>query len=151
MTRLPLYLALLLSGLNQSAIASTESCQRLNDDEVLALFAEWNARIQAADPAQVAALYQQDALLLPTVSSQSRDNRLGHIEYFDSFLRKRPSGALTDTYIYSGCEQATLAGSYVFTFAATGERVPARFTFNYRYADGQWLIAHHHSSLLPAD
>ncbi len=41
----------------------------------------------------------------------------------------------------------------VYTFriidAGKTEYVPARYTFVYENRDGEWLIAHHHSSLMP--
>jgi SnoaL-like domain len=32
---------------------------------------------------------------------------------------------------------------------ATGDEVMARYSFVYVYEDGQWKIAHHHSSVMP--
>lgn len=32
---------------------------------------------------------------------------------------------------------------------ATGDKVLARYSFVYVYEDGQWKIAHHHSSVMP--
>jgi hypothetical protein len=34
---------------------------------------------------------------------------------------------------------------------ATGAVVKARYTFLYKYEDGQWKIAHHHSSQMPEE
>lgn len=34
---------------------------------------------------------------------------------------------------------------------ATGAKVKARYTFLYKYEDGQWKIAHHHSSQMPEE
>jgi hypothetical protein len=34
---------------------------------------------------------------------------------------------------------------------ATGATVKARYTFLYKYEDGQWKIAHHHSSQMPEE
>ena len=38
---------------------------------------------------------------------------------------------------------------YRFTMGATGDEVLARYSFVYVYEDGQWKIAHHHSSVMP--
>eukprot|EP00804_Cyclotella_cryptica_P022469 CCRYP_015110-RC/>CCRYP_015110-RC protein AED:0.06 eAED:0.06 QI:732/1/1/1/0.75/0.8/5/266/459 len=42
-------------------------------------------------------------------------------------------------------------GIYEFTLGATGEKVKARYTFNYVLEDGVWKIQHHHSSVLPEE
>ncbi|KAL3936707.1 MAG: hypothetical protein SGARI_002441, partial [Bacillariaceae sp.] len=34
---------------------------------------------------------------------------------------------------------------------ATGAMVKARYTFLYKFEDGQWKIAHHHSSQMPEE
>jgi hypothetical protein len=39
--------------------------------------------------------------------------------------------------------------SYEFTMGATGAKVKARYSFVYVYENGQWKIAHHHSSQMP--
>ena len=43
-----------------------------------------------------------------------------------------------------------VAGIYEFTFA-DGSKVKARYSFVYVYEDGQWMISHHHSSLMPEE
>ena len=32
---------------------------------------------------------------------------------------------------------------------ATGDKVKARYTYVYQFEDGEWKIAHHHSSVMP--
>ena len=34
---------------------------------------------------------------------------------------------------------------------ATGDKVKARYTYNYVQEDGQWKIQHHHSSVMPEE
>ncbi|NIE77269.1 SgcJ/EcaC family oxidoreductase [Pantoea sp. Ap-967] len=152
MPRLPFMLPLMLASCFSlpAVAASAATCDTPSDAQVLALFGEWNNRLQVGDAAKVAELYQDGALLLPTLSATPRLTREAHIDYFKGFLRDRPAGALDETQVFSGCDQATLAGLYTFTFAATGKQVPARFTFNYRKVGGEWLITHHHSSLQPS-
>jgi uncharacterized protein (TIGR02246 family) len=151
MTRLTLSLsAALLCCASLPALATPQAqCHVPKEDEILALYSEWNERLKAGNPTQVAELYMDDALLLPTVSAVPRQSRQAHVDYFEGFLRDQPEGTLVETHAYVGCNEATLAGLYRFKFAATGNEVPARFTFNYRLVDGKWLIAHHHSSLQP--
>lgn len=40
-------------------------------------------------------------------------------------------------------------GIYEFTFATTGQKVRGRYSFVYIYEDGEWMISHHHSSVMP--
>jgi hypothetical protein len=49
----------------------------------------------------------------------------------------------------SGPGWAKDAGIYEFTMGATGDKVLARYSFVYVYENGQWKIAHHHSSVMP--
>lgn len=41
-------------------------------------------------------------------------------------------------------------GIYEFTFE-DGSKVKARYSFVYGFEDGQWMITHHHSSLMPQE
>lgn len=152
MKRIPLGVSLALIVLANPAFAASQlECRKLDERQVVALFQEWNSRLQTGQAEKVADLYTDQALLLPTLSGTARKDRAAHIDYFNRFLRDRPAGTLNETHVYGGCDQASLAGLYTFTFAATGQQQAARFTFNYRYVDGQWLIAHHHSSIQPAN
>ncbi|WP_342625658.1 DUF4440 domain-containing protein [Pseudomonas alkylphenolica] len=105
--------------------------------------------MQSGEPQQVAALYSDDAILLPTLSSKPRLTAESRIDYFKGFLSKQPSGVLNTYHVTQGCNMVNLSGLYTFTFARTGEKVPARYSFTYRLDAGHWLIHSHHSSLLP--
>ncbi|MGE8464769.1 DUF4440 domain-containing protein [Pseudomonas putida] len=121
----------------------------LSEAQSRALFAQWNASLQAGDPVAVAKLYSDDAVLLPTLSKLPRLTPDERIEYFQHFLADRPSGKLDSLHLSPGCNKVTIAGLYTFDFAASGKQVPARYTFTYRWDGQAWLISHHHSSLLP--
>ncbi|MFJ1573165.1 MULTISPECIES: DUF4440 domain-containing protein [unclassified Pseudomonas] len=151
MNRPRLYLSVAFLCLPAYATAATKECQPVADDDVLSLFSQWNASLQSGDPAAVARLYAVDALLLPTVSSLPRLSTAERVDYFKHFLADRPSGRLDSHHVSIGCNQASLAGLYTFDFAATGKQVAARYTFTYDWTGSEWLISHHHSSLLPAD
>ncbi|WP_255439489.1 SgcJ/EcaC family oxidoreductase [Synechococcus sp. LTW-R] len=129
-----------------SALAAT--CHSLSDTQVAALFDRWNEALATGDPAQVSALYQADALLLPTLSDQARTTTAGIEDYFKGFLSKHPTGRIDERVIQSDCNVAIDAGNYSFELDGQGW-VQARYTFVYAYRDGEWRIEHHHSSLLP--
>ncbi|BBH47056.1 SgcJ/EcaC family oxidoreductase [Pseudomonas sp. KU43P] len=130
--------------------AAAQSCQTVTEQQALALFETWNDSLRSGDPKQVAQLYQHDALLLPTVSKQPRLTQQERIDYFEHFLADEPSGTLDSHHFQAACNTATLAGLYTFEFAGSGKRVAARYSFTYGWDGQQWLIRHHHSSLLPS-
>ena len=132
-------------GVNSSLAAT---CHSLSDSQVAALFDRWNEALATGDPAQVSALYQADALLLPTLSDQARTTTAGIEDYFKGFLSKHPTGRIDERVIQSDCNVAIDAGNYSFELDGQGW-VQARYTFVYAYRDGEWRIEHHHSSLLP--
>ena len=55
----------------------------MSENEITALFDEWNSTLQAGDPKKVTALYETNGILLPTVSNKVRHN---HEEIEDYFL-----------------------------------------------------------------
>ncbi|AZZ53244.1 SgcJ/EcaC family oxidoreductase [Rathayibacter festucae] len=120
------------------------------DAEVRELFDEWNAALATGDPAQVDALYADDAVLLPTVAPGVLDTSAERIGYFDAFLKKRPTGTIDESVVRDlGDGYASNTGLYTFALAETGELVHARFTFVYEEIDGEWRIIEHHSSKEP--
>jgi len=48
-------------------LAETETCQKVADKDIAALFVRWNDALQSGDPQNVVDTYAQDSLLLPTV------------------------------------------------------------------------------------
>ena len=65
------------------------------------------------------------------------------------FLENKPAGKIDSRTIEIGCNTAFDAGLYTFTFAKTGAPVKARYTYTYKWQNGQWLISSHHSSAMP--
>jgi uncharacterized protein (TIGR02246 family) len=130
-------------------VPRTEKCKPTSEKKIAALFDRWNESLETGDPHKVAANYAEDAILLPTVSNQPRLTQAEREEYFEHFLLDEPSGKIDLRRIYLGCNVAVDAGLYTFTFGRTGQVVPARYTFTYRWDGEQWLITSHHSSVLP--
>lgn len=130
-------------------VPRTEKCKPTSEKKIAALFDRWNESLQTGDPHKVAANYAEDAILLPTVSNQARFTQAEIEEYFEHFLRDEPSGQVDLRRIYLGCNVAVDAGLYTFTFGRTGQAVPARYAFTYRWDGEAWLITSHHSSAMP--
>jgi uncharacterized protein (TIGR02246 family) len=118
--------------------------------EVQALFDDWNASLATGDPAEVAEHYAEDAVLLPTVSPGIHDTPAERLEYFEGFLLNEPQGVVTESVVRDlGDGYVSHSGLYTFTMGASGDVVPARFTFVYAEDDGEWKIVEHHSSKEP--
>lgn len=115
------------------------------------LFDRWNEALRSGDAKRVSQCYAEDAVLLPTVSNVARLSRSEIQDYFEHFLQKKPLGKINQRNVKLGCNKITDAGIYTFRIIDAGktENVPARYTFVYENRYGEWLIAHHHSSLMP--
>ena len=139
-------------ALEASSYPSTQqaTCSPLDERQVEGWFESWNQALATDDPAQVAQLYGDHALLLPTLSSELRETPEAITDYFNSFLARHPSGSVTHRQIRLGCNGAVDAGTYRFTLHDPEATVEARYTFVYGLEDGQWRILHHHSSLQPS-
>jgi uncharacterized protein (TIGR02246 family) len=121
----------------------------MTQNEIVHLFEIWNNALQTGDPDQVVALYDTDAVLLPTVSNQVRHNHDEIRDYFVSFLAKKPQGVIEEANTRLLTEDlASNSGVYTFTFG-DGAQVTARFSYLYRRVNGEWKIIEHHSSAMP--
>lgn len=120
----------------------------MSENQIESLFDEWERALQTGNPQQVAALYESNAILLPTVSNQVRHNHAEIEDYFAFFLARGPKGEIEEanTRIYG--QLAINSGIYVFSFR-DGSSVRARFTFVYRWNGQRWMIIEHHSSQMP--
>ncbi len=122
--------------------------------QIAALFDTWNAALVTGDPRKVAALYAPDAVLLPTASPKIRTNRAQIVDYFEHFLKNKPSGKKIRTVVdVLDADSAIDTGLYRFTLTKDGKKqaVDARYTYVYEKRGGKWLIVNHHSSVLPPE
>jgi uncharacterized protein (TIGR02246 family) len=120
----------------------------MSENVILSLFEEWNRALQTGDPKKVAALYESNAVLLPTVSNQVRHNHPEIEDYFVHFLAKGPQGKIDEANVRLFGDLAINSGVYTFTFK-DGSSVQARFTYVYRWNGQCWKIIEHHSSQMP--
>jgi len=121
----------------------------ITENEVRALFELWNSALDTLDSDAVAKRYAKAGVLLPTVSDVPRTDYDGIKDYFDAFLLKKPQGVILESNVLIGTNWCQDAGIYEFTMGSTGDKVKARYSFIYQYEDGEWKIAHHHSSMMP--
>jgi uncharacterized protein (TIGR02246 family) len=135
-------------GFVEAVQAATEECAAITPKEVASLFDRWNESLKTKDADKVVANYAPDAVLLATVSNKPRTNHQEIKDYFVHFLEKAPRGTINTRTIKVGCNFAQDVGTYTFSLKG-GTSVAARYTYLYEYANGQWLIAHHHSSVMP--
>ncbi|TQF65611.1 SgcJ/EcaC family oxidoreductase [Rhodococcus spelaei] len=144
--------ALALAGAAACSDPSDEDLDLPTNDDIAALFTEWNDALATGNPETVAALYAPDAVLIPTVSNVVRTDHAGIVDYFTGFLPSRPSAVIEQSTInVLDADNAIDTGTYRFTLhqAQGPETVDARFTFVYQRRDDQWLIVNHHSSEMP--
>ena len=117
-------------------------------NQIASLFNTWNDALATGEPSQVVALYEKEAILLPTVSNQVRHNHSEIEDYFVNFLSKGPQGQIDESNVRIFDQLAINSGVYTFTFS-DGASVQARYTFVYRWNGDRWLIVEHHSSQMP--
>ena len=139
-------LALAIPVFAQAQAAAT--CAPATETQIASLFDRWNDSLRTLDPDKVVANYAADGVLLPTVSNQPRTNPAEIRDYFVKFLKGEPQGKIDQRVIKIGCNVAQDVGTYTFRFK-DGSTVNARYTYVYEWVNGQWLIAHHHSSAMP--
>lgn len=118
------------------------------NEDIKLLFDEWNSALQTGNPKNVAALYEDTAILLPTLSNRVRHDHEEIEDYFVQFLVKGPKGKIDEGNVRVFDEIAINSGVYTFSFA-DGSTVQARFTFVYRWNGQRWMIVEHHSSAMP--
>lgn len=120
--------------------------------EIAALFDEWNETLRTGGPHDMALLYAENGVLLPTVSNTVRSNRVEIADYFEHFLAAHPRATVNEQHI-DVLDTNTAVNSGVYTFDVIKEGQPtfivARYSFLYEKIGGKWLIMSHHSSAMP--
>ncbi len=72
----------------------------ITEKEVRALFELWNSALATGDSRIVADRYIKKPVLLPTVSDKPRTDFDSVKDYFDAFLKKKPQGKSSLSYIH---------------------------------------------------
>lgn len=133
--------------------AAKANCPVATPAAVEAQFARFNEAWATKDPAKVTSLFTKDAVLLATVSNTPRTTPAAINDYFVGFLKGSPVGTINSSTVKIDCNSAARLGTWTATLTdpATGAKrdVKARYSFIYRYVDGDWKIDHLHSSAMP--
>ena len=123
-------------------------------EEANAAVERWSAAYSSNDPEEIAKLYTEDAVLLGTVSPIMSEGTEAIIKYFTPSKGSGNKNKIGEHRTMVLDENAVVvAGFYEFTRMQDGKPVPgpSRFTMLVTRRDGEWRIAHHHSSpLVPA-
>lgn len=140
-------------GHGDKAHATAPSQHGLPDKaEIAALFDLWNETLQTGGPHDMALLYAEDGVLLPTVSNQVRSNRAEIADYFEHFLQLKPRGVINEQHI-DVLDWNTAVNSGVYTFDVVKDGAPtyvvARYSYIYEKVGPRWFIKSHHSSAMP--
>ena len=132
---------------------AAQACPAVTPGQIEAQFARFNDAWATRDPDAVVALFTREPVLLPTVSNVPRTTPAGVRDYFVTFLRSSPVARIDTSTVEIDCDTASRVGTWtvVLTNPATGVKrdVAARYSFIYRWEDGQWKIDHLHSSMMP--
>ena len=116
-------------------------------EEANGLVDKWSATYSSNDRDALVKLYAPDAILLGTVSPVISQGTEAITKYFGP-----PSGntnAIEERRtIVLGDDAVVVTGFYEFTRMKDGQPVPgpSRFTMLLTKRNGEWRIAHHHSS-----
>lgn len=141
-------------ALAASAHGRAMQCAPVNNAVVEAQFARFNGALATKNPDRPTALFTPGAVLLPTISDEERTTPAAIRSYFVYFLRQSPVGQIDTSSVRLGCNMAARMGNWTFTLTDPGTHkkslAHARYTFIYTYEGGHWMIAHLHSSLMPA-
>jgi uncharacterized protein (TIGR02246 family) len=149
---------MLEDGFKQPEIASLEmfdvSLAQV-ESEIRQCLDDWIESVNSGYAESISALYTPDAVLLPTFDARIRVTPAERLNYFINFKTRRGLHAtVNDCFIESfGRDAGVASGIYTFCFLGddgTDQVVKARYTFVFaRQSEGDWLIAAHHSSVVP--
>ena len=116
-------------------------------------FKTWNDALQTKNPAEVAKLYRDDCLLLPTFPEDGKEavGKEGVKDYFDHFLTKSPIGIIITEEVKEKAKNLIkYSGKYDFEVGLNGKReiIHAEYIFIWKKENEKWGIIFHYSAPL---
>ncbi len=111
----------------------------------------WGKAVESNEIETVLDMYHEEGSLHPTLDNTLRVGRDSIRGYFNSFLPKikGPVNWEFDTASFV-CSPVLSTCSGFYTFQLEQGPVRARFSYTVEHSDGQTVIRHHHSSLIPS-
>jgi uncharacterized protein (TIGR02246 family) len=120
--------------------------------EAYAVVERWGQAFNEGAAGAVAALYAPGAAIWGTLAQTLTTSPQAIEAYFAEAARAGLRVKLGE-HVSSGISGACVidTGHYEFTRTRDGQTaiIPARYSFVVVKPDGDWMIAHHHSSILP--
>jgi len=118
-------------------------------EEASAVIDRWATALSANDADAVVNLYAPDGLLHGTSSPTLNAGTSAISEYFKVLPGSGNKVTIGDRHMVALGDAATMGVGFYEFKSAQGATRPARFTFVMIKRGPDWLIAHHHSSVLP--
>jgi uncharacterized protein (TIGR02246 family) len=125
-------------------------------DEATAMISRWTSAYNANDVEGLVKLYTPDAVVLgtrsPIISQGPQDTRAYFLSTHLPGSGNKVEFGERRMMVLGDLRAVLVTGFYNFTLNIGGKITPshARFTWLIVNRGGQWLIAHHHSSAVPA-
>lgn len=144
----------IVCGLAFAALCVVAPIANADDaSDVKGAYNAWATAMASKKPEAVVGLYDPRARLLATLDSKPLDTQEERLAYFSGLMKKdnlhveikeeKIEVLDADTAIDSGIY------AFVYNTASKTVNVLARFTFVFEKKNNIWVIAHHHSSVLP--
>jgi uncharacterized protein (TIGR02246 family) len=137
------------TGVGKDCYGPSSSATRISEEAVRELFGKWRDALATLDSQQVAERYTRDGVLMPTVSATPRTGRAAIKEFYDSFVLNKPQVKVLQSFVTVNENWCKDLGVCEFRLGTRGATIQERYSFLYILEDGEWKIAHHHSSALP--
>jgi uncharacterized protein (TIGR02246 family) len=125
-------------------------CAPLSAVDVHDLYDRWAASLTTLHPDKVLRTYAKDATFAGIGSNAVRTGFLEIRDHFVYFLQREPLAVSTSRTVRVGCNFAMDAGVQELQLRPKAkqkyETMASRYTLNYEFRDGVWLIVNHHMS-----
>jgi uncharacterized protein (TIGR02246 family) len=114
---------------------------RINPQQVRALFDQWNKALATLDSSKVMDLYSSKTSFIPTISGPPRVTPDEIRDYYDTFLEFFPRAEILGGRITVGANWAQDTGIYEFTMGADGSKAVSKIQ-EVNYSDHCACIQH---------
>ncbi len=122
-------------------------------DAVRAAYNAWTVAIASKKPEAVVKLYEPNARLLSTLDAAPLDTQASRLAYFAQLMRRDELQIKTteENIVLLDANTALDSGIHAYSYKTANKTVNVivRYSFVFEKRQTGWMIAHHHSSMLP--